>query len=409
MSDIPIEQAIYGSHGEGGYRFLARSPGFLDEWLPEAERLCTGFGDRPAGVACPAAVFARPLGKRHVTVVQVADQGHDDAGRPGALGFHLLVLPRPAYRGFGGDPFALAERCPPPWQARGDLPALSWPAEVPPPRTVEQVRQVLRRNDGPELLGGSQVLVDGGRLVFERPAPDAELLRGLWTLLPTSTRGDLWPASFAFGNALCFDALVVPRAGGEEAGYTGYTTEEQAGNYPDGRYEHSLQVAAQAGDQAEIDALFNRRSRRETLRLALILLAIFLVLPLFVNLLTPSPEPGPKPPAAKKDGPPVPDLPPARELDAAERERLTQRLRELARDLNLAPAANANAEGLLEAIDAKLGTPDPERQPGPLAKVGPLDWQLRALLWKHGVAAYREGELTAVQLVERLQQKVVPP
>jgi hypothetical protein len=88
---------------------------------------------------------------------------------------------------------------------------------------------------------------------------------------------------------------------------------------------------------------------------------------------------------------------------------LTQRLRELARDLNLAPAANANAEGLLEVIDAKLGTPDPERQPGPLAKVGPLDWQLRALLWKHGVAAYREGELTAVQLVERLQQKVVPP
>src|SRR5947209_20444722 len=154
MSDISVEQAIYGGHGPGGYQFLARSPGFLDEWLPEAEQLCTGFGDRPAGVACPHAVFARPLGRRHVAVVQVADQGSDDAGRPGALAFHLLVLPRLAYAGFGGDPFALAERAAPPWQARGDLPALSWPAVAPPPRTVEEVRTVLKRPEGPELLGG---------------------------------------------------------------------------------------------------------------------------------------------------------------------------------------------------------------------------------------------------------------
>ena len=36
----------HGSQGAGGYRFLARSPGFRDEWLAEAERLCTGFGER---------------------------------------------------------------------------------------------------------------------------------------------------------------------------------------------------------------------------------------------------------------------------------------------------------------------------------------------------------------------------
>ena len=89
MPDLFIEQAIYGSQGAGGYRFLARSPGFLDDWLPEAQRLCTAFGERPAGVPCPAAVFAQPLGKQHVAVVQVADQGTDDAGRPGALGFRF--------------------------------------------------------------------------------------------------------------------------------------------------------------------------------------------------------------------------------------------------------------------------------------------------------------------------------
>jgi hypothetical protein len=70
-----IEQAIYGGHDVGGYRFLARSPGFVDEWLPVAQRLCTGFGDRPAGVYCPPAVFALPFGARHEDVLQEAQRG----------------------------------------------------------------------------------------------------------------------------------------------------------------------------------------------------------------------------------------------------------------------------------------------------------------------------------------------
>src|SRR5262245_57710957 len=136
MEEITIEQAVYGGHGQGGYRFLARSTGFPDDWLPGAERLCTGFGDRPAGVACPAAVFAQPFGNRHVAVVQVADQGADDTGRPGALGFYLLIIPRSAYAWLGGDPFRIAERFPPPWQSRGDLPPLTWATGPLPPRTV---------------------------------------------------------------------------------------------------------------------------------------------------------------------------------------------------------------------------------------------------------------------------------
>src|SRR5262249_55578639 len=188
------------------------------------------------------------------------DQGTDDAGRPGALAFHLLVLPRKDYTALGGDPFDIAAHFPPQWQARGDLPVLSWSEELF-PRTVEDVRKVLQRSDGPNLLGGSQVLVDGGRLVFERPAPGTQLLPDPWTLLPTCTRSELWPASFAFGNALGFDALVVPRVEAEQFPY--YTTEEQAGDYPEGRYELAVQVAAEAGDQAGLDALFARRSQRQ--------------------------------------------------------------------------------------------------------------------------------------------------
>src|SRR5262245_59510444 len=232
MPDIPIEQALYRREGDGEPRLLTRSAGFLDEWQAEAERLCTGFGERPEGVTCPAAVFAQPLGKRHVAVVQVADQGADGAGRPAALGFCLLVLPRDPYTRLLGDPFIVAEKYPAAWDARAELPTLTWPAEPLPPRTVAEVQRVLQRTKGaalredeeprpeaddqeqavkeaesPALLGGVQVLVDGGRVVFERPAPDTGLMRGLWTLLPTSTRNRLWPASFAFGNALRFDAL----------------------------------------------------------------------------------------------------------------------------------------------------------------------------------------------------------
>src|SRR5262245_27239090 len=135
-----IEQAIYGSQSAGGYRFLARSPGVADDWLPAAERLCTGFGERPAGVACPEAVFALPFGPRNAAVVQVADQGQDDAGRPGALAFRLLIVPRRLYEDVGGDPFFIAEQLPPNWAARGDLPALEWTAGAAPYRTVEHIQ-----------------------------------------------------------------------------------------------------------------------------------------------------------------------------------------------------------------------------------------------------------------------------
>ncbi len=310
MSDITIEQALLHRVGGEG-RILARSSGFLGDWEDEIRRLAAGFGERPRGVACPGAVFAKPLGRQHVAVVQVADQGSDDGGRPVALGFHFLIVPAEAYTSLWGDPFVLADRAPAPWHARGTLPALNWSAEPLPPRTVEQVRQVLQRTRAaalvegqevsdnweqpperqaeeslsPALLGGAQVLVDGGRLVLERSAPDTELLRGLWTLLPTSTRCRLWPASFAFGNELDFDAVIVPPGTCEEPAYPGYTTEDQACDYPQGYYELNLQIAAESGSQADLDALFGRRSWAETWRLGLTLLVVLGLLALALNFL----------------------------------------------------------------------------------------------------------------------------
>jgi hypothetical protein len=312
MADIMIEQALYRRAAGEAPRLLARSAGFLDEWLSDAEALIVGFGDRPPGAACPAAVYALPLGKEHVAVVQVSDR---DADSPATLDFCVLVLPRAGYARFFGDPFAVAERLPPPWGARDPLPTRTLPATPLPARTVEDVRRVLQRTKGaalsedvdpesvgaeeymvqnaesPALLGGVQVLVDGGRVVFERPQPDTELMRGLWTLLPTSTRCQLWPASFAFGNALGFDALITPWARGEA--FQGYNSEEQAADYPEGRYERRLQTAAEAGDQRELDVLFARRSVNETLRLGLVLVAFLALAALVLRLADRGPPPPP--------------------------------------------------------------------------------------------------------------------
>jgi len=250
-----------------------------------------------------------------------------------------------------------------------------------------------------------QALVDGGRLVFERPAPATELVRNFWLLLPQSVRCALWPASFAFGNALHFDVVVVPRAEPEQ--FAGYVTEEQAGDYPQGYYEHNLQIAAEAGDERELAALFARRSRRETWKLGILLFVICSVLVVAGAWLMPKPAP------TKKQSVAVPmqlDIPPADAYPALsehDRQRLTEALTGLAKELEVTPLNQpVTAEALLATISDRLGTPDARRQPGSALSAGPVERRLRSLLWKHGVAAYRDPGLNPVELVERLQAKV---
>jgi hypothetical protein len=301
MREISIEQARFRRVDNDPPLLQARSPGFADDWLPEVERLLIGFGIRVPGLACPAAVFAQPLGVLHVAVVQVSDRG--DAG---ALVYHVLMLPRTDYEQYLGDPFAVARRFPAQWEETGPLATLTLTQQPLPPRSVAQVRGVLRRvktaalkededpehadfrhtvenSESPALLGGVQVLVEGGKLVFERSRPDPDLIEGLWTLLPQSTRARLWPASFAFSNVLCFDALVVPRL--HVADFEGYTSEEQAADYPAGHYEVALQVAAETGNQRDLDALLNRRSTGETFKLGWTLLVVVILLALAPRLL----------------------------------------------------------------------------------------------------------------------------
>ena len=59
---------------------------------------------------------------------------------------------------------------------------------------------------------------------------------------------------------------MLPRV--REEGIEGYTTEEQAASYPAGSYELALQIAAESGNQRDLDAVFQRRNSNETLPMA---------------------------------------------------------------------------------------------------------------------------------------------
>lgn len=278
--DMRIEQALLG-----GERPL-RSPGFRDDWLAEAGQLREAFG-QPAD-----ALFARPLASGAFAVAQAR----------GPL-LRVLAVPAELYQALEGDAFAIADAFPPAWESRGELPTLEWTAGPLPRRTVADLTRVLNTtaDRSAALLGATQALVDGGRVAFQRAAPDAGLMRDLWALLPGATRSELALATFAPSNALRFHALVAPSVAGDE--FAGYVREEEACEYPEGSYEYSLQHAVEAGDQDEVDRLLARRSGSQMMRLALILLAIVALAAILINAATRPPEPGEKekPPAAKKE------------------------------------------------------------------------------------------------------------
>src|ERR1700749_2210856 len=108
--DLRIQQAVVFTDARG-VRCVAQTDNFD---APEAERIAVLFGARPEGVACPLAHFACPFGKKFIAIATVAD-------RPdGSLGFRFLMLSRDLYQHLG-DPFAIADRFPPDWNARGTL------------------------------------------------------------------------------------------------------------------------------------------------------------------------------------------------------------------------------------------------------------------------------------------------
>lgn len=264
IPDRRIQQAIVLADARS-VRVVAASEEF-DE--PEAERIAVLFGSRPPGVACPLAHFACPFGIHHVAVVRVEDRPNE------LLGFRFLILARELYK-YLGDPFAISDRYPVLWTASGRLPELEWPMELLPERTLEQLDAILKHGDGALLLGSTQALVDGNRVLLQRHEPDERFLRDLWQLLPDRTRCDLWPASFAFSDELGFHAAVGPALPTRRYGMQ-VLVEDAIRDYPQSSYELNLQIAIESGDRLALQKLLARRTSDETLRLGLYMLAFAL-------------------------------------------------------------------------------------------------------------------------------------
>jgi hypothetical protein len=255
-------------------RVVAKSDDFPFGWEEEAVRLIESFSPRPEGVAVPAALVVMPFGNKRTAVIQFADQ-------PGSLSFRLLVLNRKLYEAVS-DPFAVADTFPPDWSARGSLPSLSWLPDPIPHRTVDEVANLMAA-DQPFFLGAAQSLLDGVRIAVPRPAPDDTLVRTLWKLLPYGDRCDLAFATFAFTPDERLNLAVLPTL--PDPLPPGWVSEARCGDHPPGAYEQALQIAAEERNQRYLDRLFYRRSSRDTLRLALILVGLALLGLVLVTLM----------------------------------------------------------------------------------------------------------------------------
>jgi hypothetical protein len=277
--DRRIAQALVLSDASGP-RVIAQSADLPFAWQDSALTMIAQLGRRPsAGVRCPSAIFARPLGKTHVAIGHVADQ-YDAVDSP--LLCRFLFLNKTLYK-ILGDPFAVSDEFPVDWQCRGVMPDLIWPPRPLPPRTVEELQRILKSGDVALLLGGTQALLDGGRLLIVSDRPETDVLRSLWALLPDRTRCELWPASFVFSRDFDFHVAVIPVP--PQPWPPGLLTAEQARDYPEGRYELAIQTAIESGNQADLDRLLARRTSQETLRLAVGMLIFALILAVAVRII----------------------------------------------------------------------------------------------------------------------------
>ena len=274
--ELSIRQALLVAEPNGP-RVLATSEDFPFAWEEAARLAVVRFGTKPADIGVSAEIFALPVGKSHVAVVQVEDLPS------GVLGFRFLILGKPLYDALG-DPFAIADRFPPDWSSRGELPTLAWPMEPLPPRLVEALDELLKTGDGPFLLGSTQALLDGGRICLKKTDSTHAAIRTIWQLLPTRSRCELWPATLVFSEELDFSIWAMPEIPAKLP--AGCLNEEQAKDYPEGRYEVAMQSAIESRDQAEMNRLLARRSSGETLRLAAMMLAGAVLIAVGVKLMS---------------------------------------------------------------------------------------------------------------------------
>ncbi len=228
------------------------SPSFLREWVPALSLILERYGQAPP----QEVLFALPLTRSTRAIVSASENR-----------FYVRVMSRQLYDVIP-DPFLIAEKFPANW-LHSPLEDLEWPNQPLPPRTIAQLEPILREGNGALLLGATQTLVDGGRLVLQRELPDAKTLRDMWMFLPDGVRREHWLATWVPQANLPFTLAVQP-LGSEippEA-----RSEEQAMDYPESRFEFELQHAIETNNQEELERLLNRSGLDAVFRRTFLLL-----------------------------------------------------------------------------------------------------------------------------------------
>jgi len=197
---------VYGSFAfrDAGYAMLAQSPGCRAEWLADFRTACQRIGERPAGAADAAGLFAVRLASGPWAVVGMSPQGCDDRGRPGALAFHALFLSPREYRKAGCDPFAMAAALRSDWTAE----VTSLPAGA---LTVSGAESEPDSPVDPRAATIVAAMAKGRRVIVESPGPIDALARQVWQSLPPRVRRRATVATWAFANGPRFDLVAVPR------------------------------------------------------------------------------------------------------------------------------------------------------------------------------------------------------
>jgi hypothetical protein len=216
MPLIRFEQAVYGSFPfwDRGYGILARSADCRPEWLAALKTACQRFGERPAGIADADGLFAKRIDGGPWMIVGVSPQGDDDAGRPGALAFHALLIGRWTYALAGADPFVFSGLLRRDWsrEDRGTT--------LPPGRAIirragcrastDPAASLVDERRGPII----DALKRGRRVAVQSDGPIDALARDVWRALPLRVRLRASVATWAFDNANRFDLVALPKLAG---------------------------------------------------------------------------------------------------------------------------------------------------------------------------------------------------
>ncbi|MSR30727.1 MAG: hypothetical protein EXR99_04400 [Gemmataceae bacterium] len=196
----------------------------------------------------------------------------------------ILLIPLLLYRSLGANPFH-ALSC---IQEVGNGSETNTAFQIlhaePVPWTPQTLAEILKAKWGPNYLGAAQALLDGNRVILPPRENPHEIAKNLLFLLPLANRLEIGLTLLPSVNNKNFQIQTeMPgKSGKEEPGAVLFS---QAGDYPEGKFEYSLQWAVENEDLYELNRLYFRKTTTQVFWFACGLLAIVSLVPMALQLI----------------------------------------------------------------------------------------------------------------------------